>query len=450
MRLLTNLSILSVLLAACSPSAQQGPEYSSEITEKFPARAKSMNIYEVNIRQYTPEGTINAFVEHLPRLQAMGVDILWFMPVQPIGEKNRKGPLGSYYSIQDYTAVNPNFGTTDDFKNMVIEAHERGMLVILDWVANHSAFDHAWAEIEGYHTVDSAGNVTWPEGTDWTDVADLNYDNMDMRADMIDELEWWVTEMDVDGFRCDVAGFVPMDFWNAAKDSLDQIKDLFMLAEWDEPKMHEDAFHMTYAWGPHHWMNETAKGHFNADSLEVLIKGDVDRYGVTPFRMMFTTNHDENSWNGTVFERFGDGHKAYAAWAFTVRGMPLIYSGQEAGLEKRLRFFDKDTIDFSNVEFQQFYTKLLALKHDNEALFNGEFGGDLTFLADNNSSVSSFRRSTENSAVTVMVNLSDQEQVVTFDDGVIGTLRDVMTDREVNSSAEGITLAPYEFIIDVK
>ncbi|MEM7298090.1 MAG: alpha-amylase family glycosyl hydrolase, partial [Bacteroidota bacterium] len=418
MRLLINLFILSVLVSACSSSGQQESDYSLiEMNEKFPERAKSMNIYEVNIRQYTPEGTINAFVSHLPRLQAMGVDILWLMPIQPIGEKNRKGPLGSYYSIQDYTAVNPNSGTTEDFKNMVDEAHERGMLVILDWVANHSAFDHEWAQIDGYHTVDSAGNVTWPEDTDWTDVADLNYDNMNMRADMIEELKWWVTEMDIDGFRCDVAGFVPMDFWNVAKDSLDQIKDLFMLAEWDEPKMHDDAFHMTYAWGPHHWMNETAKGHFNVDSLEALIQGDIDRYGASPYRMMFTTNHDENSWNGTVFERFGEGHKAYAVWAFTVRGMPLIYSGQESGLDKRLRFFDKDTIDFSDVKYQEFYTKLLALKHENEALFNGEYGGGLSFIEDNNSSVSSFRRSTGNNIVTVVVNLSDKEQTVTFDEG---------------------------------
>lgn len=450
MKISLNLIILLLIVIACS-----GPEQQQETTQvdtpPFPERAKAMNIYEVNIRQYTPEGTINAFAEHLPRLQAMGVDILWIMPVQPIGVESRKGPLGSYYSIQDYTAVNPNFGTEDDFKDMVEDAHSRGMLVILDWVANHTSFDHAWTKIEGYHNVDSAGNVTWPAGTDWTDVADLNYDNMDMRQDMISEMKWWVTETDIDGFRCDVAGEVPMDFWNAAKDSLDQVKDLFMLAEWDEPKMHDDAFHMTYGWGPHHWMNENAKGHFDADSLERLIQGDIDRYGDAPFRMMFTTNHDENSWNGTVFERFGDGHKAYAVWAFTVRGMPLIYSGQEAGLDWRLRFFDKDTIDFSDVKFQEFYTQLLDLKHRNEALYNGVYGGDLTFLDDNNANVSSYIRSTENNAVMVMVNLSADEQQVQFDsDENAGEWTEAFSSESFTYQAGAtFTLAPFEYFVYV-
>lgn len=444
----TNLLILTVFFfALCSEPAQDSSANAQDLPP-YPERAKSMNIYEVNIRQYTPEGTISAFQSHLPRLQAMGVDILWLMPVQPIGVKNRKGPLGSYYSIQDYTAVNPKFGTVEDFKSMVQDAQERGMLVILDWVANHSGFDHEWTEIAGYHNIDSAGNVTWPEGTDWTDVADLNYDNMDMRADMIEEMKWWVTETDIDGFRCDVAGFVPMEFWNAAKDSLDKVKDLFMLAEWDEPKMHEDAFHMTYGWGPHHWMNERSKGHFDTDSLQRLIQSDIDRYGKAPFRMMFTTNHDENSWNGTVFERFGEGHQAYAVWAFTVRGMPLIYSGQEAGLDWRLRFFDKDTIDFSDVKYQEFYTKLLDLKHNNEALFNGEYGGDLTFLDDNNSMVASYQRSTESNTVTVVVNLSGESQELSFDSA--GELQDAMSDKVISYEAdEAISLAPYEYIIDV-
>lgn len=439
-----------ILLGSCTPSSPT--QESQESLVSFPERAKAMNIYEVNIRQYTPEGTITAFMDHLPRLQAMGVDILWVMPVQPIGVKSRKGPLGSYYSIQDYTAVNPNFGTEEDFKSMVAEAHERGMLVVLDWVANHTSFDHQWTEIAGYHNTDSLGNVTWPAGTDWTDVADLNYDNAAMRQDMIKEMKWWVTATDIDGFRCDVAGEVPMDFWNAAKDTLDQVKDLFMLAEWDEPKMHDDAFHMTYGWGPHHWMNETAKGHFDVDSLEALMLGDQERYGKEAFRMMFTTNHDENSWNGTVFERFGDGHLAWAAWAFTVQGMPLIYSGQEAGLDKRLRFFDKDTIDFDSLTYSDFYTKLLDLKHKNPALFNGSFGGDLQFLNDNNPMVSSYVRQLDDNKVTVVINFTSAEQEVRYDeDAMEYALTDAIRGKEiVVSKGEPFTLAPYEFIIDVK
>jgi len=255
------LFLLPLLLFSCADGSSSSAEVQEEVsTLVFPERAKSMNIYEVNIRQYTPEGTINAFAAHLPRLQAMGVDILWVMPVQPIGEKNRKGVLGSYYSIQDYTKVNSNFGTLDDFKALVKNAHNRGMLVILDWVANHTSFDHPWTENEGFHTLDSVGSITQPIGTDWTDVADLNYENEAMRAAMIAEMTWWVTEADIDGFRCDVAGMVQLDFWQAAKDSLDSVKDLFMMAEWDAPMRHEEALQMPDTWGMHTESNDCTMG----------------------------------------------------------------------------------------------------------------------------------------------------------------------------------------------
>ncbi len=444
--------LLFVLAFSCNPKTTQDRADSMGTASEvlFPERAKSMAIYEVNIRQYTPEGTINAFSSHLPRLNELGVDILWLMPVQPVGIKNRKGSLGSYYSIRDYTQVNPDFGTLEDFKNLVQSAHDLGMLVILDWVANHTSFDHPWTEIKGYHTLDSAGNITMPVGTDWSDVADLNYENERMRVDMIEELKWWVVETDIDGFRCDVAGMVPIDFWNAAKDSLDRVKDLFMLAEWDEPKMHDDAFHMSYAWGPHHWMNDVAKGHLSADSLESLMLGDLDRYGERPFRMMFTTNHDENSWNGTVYERFGDAHKAFALWAFTVRGMPLIYSGQEAGLKKRLRFFEKDTIDFGNPELQSYYATLLAIKHENEALYNGEYGGGVTFLDDENSNVSSFQRSKNENVVTVIINFSSEPQEIKLKEDLADFV-DEFTNRKIEiKSGESLSLAPFEYLIDLK
>ncbi|MEQ8926579.1 MAG: alpha-amylase family glycosyl hydrolase [Fulvivirga sp.] len=442
-------TLIAVIAVACQSQKSTEENSSEEQALKFPEKAKDMNIYEVNIRQYTPEGTINAFRSHLPRLQEMGVDILWVMPVQPISEKNRKGPLGSYYSIRDYTAINPNFGTEEDFKSLVDEAHKLGMYVILDWVANHTGFDHAWVEKEGYYNTDSLGNVTWPKGTDWTDVADLNYDNQEMRQEMISEMDWWLTQMDIDGFRCDVAGEVPQDFWTTAIDSLEQTKDIFMLAEWDEPWLHDAGFHMTYAWGPHHWMNETAKGHIDADSLEALIQGDIERYGNDAIRMMFTTNHDENSWNGTVFERFGEGHKAWAAWAFTVRGMPLIYSGQEAGLDKRLRFFDKDTISFDTIPHQEFYSKLLELKHSNAALHNGKWGGNLSFIEDGNNKVSSFIRKGENNQVAVITNLSNETQTVNLQ--AISdqpTLTDYMTGNEIKLNEDStLELSAFQYLV---
>ena len=411
----------------------------------FPERAKNMVIYEVNIRQYTPEGTFNAFIEHLPRLEELGADILWVMPIQPIGEEKRKGGLGSYYSIKDYTAINPEFGTMEDFQNLVDEAHERGMLVILDWVANHTAWDHPWMEIDGYHTKDSLGNVISPV-PDWSDVADLNYENLHMQNDMIEALRFWVNEADIDGYRCDVAGFVPMEFWNRAKDSLDDDKDLFMLAEWDEPKMHKDAFHMTYGWGLHHYMNEVAKGHKNVDSLVSFIKKDLERYPSDAIRMNFTTNHDENSWNGTVFERFGDGHKAFAVFAFTVQGMPLIYSGQEAGLDERLAFFEKDTIEWGDVKYQEFYTLLVDLKKNNPALFNGKYGGKPEFIDVGNPMVIAYSREKGDNRVNVIINFSEENQSVSIPES--WNFSDVFSGNQVDASIT--ELQPYQYFVGSK
>lgn len=368
-----------ILFACGSPQSSESTSNISDTTAvttdtlRYPAWANSANIYEVNVRQYTKEGTLKAFAEHLPRLSEMGVDILWFMPVQPIGEKNRKGGLGSYYSIQDYTAVNPEFGTLDDFKAVVEQAHNLGMKVMLDWVANHTAWDHAWmtdhpdyyTQINGKPTtpVDDKGNVT-----DWTDVADLNYDNPAMRAEMVKAMQFWVSECDIDGFRCDVAGFVPLDFWEETRPQLDSIKQLFMLMEWEAPE-YFSVFDMGYGWELHHIMNEVAQGKQPASAFDTYLEKQ-DSLGVAgEMKMYFTSNHDENSWNGTEFERMGINHEAMFVLATTFPyGMPLIYSGQEAALNRRLSFFEKDSIDWGNYELRDFYAEMLRLKTEHPAL----------------------------------------------------------------------------------
>ncbi len=408
-----SLNYLFALLILAFTACQKDQKLSENINSTtFPTRAKDMNIYEVNIRQYTPEGTLEAFIPHLDRLKNMGVDILWIMPVQPIGEKNRKEPLGSYYSISDYTAVNPQFGDLTDFEALVNQAHEKEMLVILDWVANHTAYDHHWAEEHPeYYNLDSLGNLQSPVA-DWTDVADLNYDNPELHQAMMQEMKWWVTETNVDGFRCDVAGMVPNEFWSMAIDSLQATKDVFMLAEWDEPKMHEAGFHMTYGWEFHHLLNDLAKGKANADSVFNYLERDYMKYDSSAFRMYFTSNHDENTWNGTVFERMGEGYEAMAVLASTIQGMPLIYGGQEAGLDKRLPFFDKDSIDWSDLEYQDFYQRLLSLKSNNPALWNGEFGARALRVknASKSTEILAFSRKKDTNEVLVILNLSDSAQ----------------------------------------
>ncbi len=378
---------------------------------QFPQRTQQSNIYEVNIRQYTPEGTFKAFEKHIPRLKKMGVDILWLMPIFPISEKNRKGSMGSYYAVADYKKVNPEFGNEDDLHSIIKTAHENDMLVILDWVANHTGWDNKWVtEHPDWYTHDSiTGKIVSPV-PDWTDVADLNYDNKDMRNEMVNSMKYWLKNFNTDGFRCDVAMMVPTDFWDSTRVELNKIKPVFMLAEAEQPDLMEKAFDMNYAWNLHHIMNEIAKGKQNADSLRKYFENDINVYPQKIYRMSFTSNHDENSWNGTEYERMPNSYKTFAVLTFVAPGMPLIYSGQEAGLNKRLKFFDKDTIDWSNLEMQDFYQKLIQLKNDNPALWNGEAGSKIQFINTSNlEQILTFKRLKGDNRILVIMNLSDKD-----------------------------------------
>jgi len=382
-----------------------------------PEWSKASTIYEVNIRQYTPEGTFEAFTAHIPRLHAMGADILWLMPVQPIGQLNRKGSLGSYYSISDYTATNPEFGTMKDFKKLVDEAHQNNMHVILDWVGNHTAWDHAWMKSHNdYYTAGKDGSII-PPVADWSDVADLNFDNKEMRKAMIDAMKFWINEANIDGFRCDVAMMIPDDFWKEAFSELRKTKpDVFLLCEAEGPQFIRDGFHMVYGWERHHALNKVAQGKAKAPLLDSLIRKDLETYPAGSYYMNFTSNHDENSWNGTEFERMGDAVKTCAVVAATMPGMLLIYSGQEVAMNKRLRFFDKDTISWvDDRNYTAFYSELIKLKKANPALWNGTYGGDYKELDDKNSSVFSFARLKDDNRVLVFANFSNERQEVTIE-----------------------------------
>lgn len=408
MRKLTKLFILPLIAMAmysCQPPAKQPAEVA-----QYPEWSKDAVLYEVNIRQYTPEGTFKAFESHLPRLKELGVEILWIMPIGPISEKNRKGSLGSYYAVKDYKGINPEFGTLEDFKNLVNKAHELGFKVIIDWVANHTGWDNQWiTDHPEWYTKDSTGAII-PPNPDWSDIADLNFDSQPMRRAMIDAMDYWVRETDIDGFRCDVAWGVPQDFWEAATASLDSIKPVYMLAEdEDHPALLEKAFESNYAWKLHHIMNEVAQGKKSAQDISTYFAESADKYAAGSFPMQFITNHDENSWQGTEYERMGEAVKAMAVFTFTVPGIPLIYTGQEAGLNKRLLFFEKDSVDWSNLEMQQFYQKLIQLKKDQPALWNGAAGGPLSIVETTlPAKVLAFTREKDNSQVLAIFNLSAQ------------------------------------------
>lgn len=327
----------------------------------------SSNVYEVNLRQYTPEGTITAFARQMPRLRAMGIEILWFMPVTPVSIQGRLGSLGSYYACSDYTSINPEFGSLDDFTTLVKEAHALGFKVIVDIVANHTGWDHHWArEHPEYYRKNQEGQFFDAHG--WSDVIDLNYDNPGLRRAMIGVMRFWIERCDVDGFRCDMAMLVPLDFWREARTALDPLKPLFWLAECEEVAYHE-VFDATYTWKLLHkmeavWRRESALG-----GLDEVLEYYNAAFPADALRVYFTTNHDENSHSGSEYERMGDAAKAFAVLCATWNGLPLIYSGQEMPNYKRLKFFDKDPIEWTGkYELQDFYQALLGLRKRNPAL----------------------------------------------------------------------------------
>lgn len=444
------ISALAILTACNSPQ----PEVVNATPQGLvhPEWSKNASIYEANIRQHTAEGTFSALTTDLERISTMGVKILWLMPVHPIGEVNRKGTKGSYYSVKDYKAVNPEFGTMADFDALVAEAHRLGMKVIIDWVANHSAFDNVWTETHlDWYNLDSLGKLQPPVGTDWWDVADLNFDNPEMRAAMIDAMAFWLSEAGVDGFRCDVAGSVPTDFWNECAAALRNVNaDVYLLAEAEQIDLHENAFNAAYGWEFLHIMNGIAKGEKTLADIDSYMATKDEKIPANAYRMYFTTNHDENSWNGTEFVRFGEkGNETYAVLAFTIDGMPLVYSGQEAAMNHVLAFFEKDTVRWGEYRLQEFYTKLLKLHTTNEALWNGPFGGDFKRInSTDNENVYAFMRTKGDHQVVTICNLSDKTTKVTFENLPSGAFSPLFDNESLGAiAANGLELAPFGYHI---
>lgn len=410
-------------------------------------------IYEVNLRQYTEDGTISAFREHLPRLKELGVEILWFMPIFPISEVKRNGTLGSYYSVQDYKAVNSEFGTFQEFKELVEECHEMGFKVILDWVPNHTGWDNQWIydHPEWYTQVD--GQIIHPAGTNWTDVADLNYDNLEMQDAMIDALSYWIREADIDGYRCDVAGRVPVDFWKKAITELNSIKSIFMLAE-DGSNMSllSNGFQANYGWSLFGTINNSSSGYGYASNIKRELLRVPVIYPDDSLPMNFITNHDENSWNGTTGERLGDCVDAMNVLIFTSPGIPLIYSGQEASLNKRLEFFEKDEIDWSDLSKQDFYKKLINLKKENPALWNNNTQSKMTFINTSNNHILIYIRQKDNNTVITIINLSNEAVNTTCDFGAYaGEYTEYFSDEKTSLSAQySIDIAPFSYLVFTK
>ncbi|MFA5834873.1 MAG: alpha-amylase family glycosyl hydrolase [Bacteroidota bacterium] len=406
------------------------------ISQGHSAWSYNLSVYEVNVRQYTKEGTFAAFGKHLDRLKDLGVGVVWFMPIHPIGSKNRLGSLGSYYSVKDYYAVNPEFGTLNDLKAVVDSIHSKGMHVLMDWVANHTAWDNGltlthpeWYEKNG------SGNFIAPHGTNWSDVIQLDFTNQELRNYMIGAMKYWIATAKIDGFRCDAASFVPIDFWTQAITELKTLyPDIMMIAEDDGAKYYPAGFDITYAWSFYGFGNglltRLANGSNNANNLSAYVQNESASFGGNALRMYFTSNHDENSWYGTDTELFGSAAESFIAFSLVFRSVPLIYGGQETGLNHRLKFFDKDSIVWQTHPLANRYRALLRTKRYNSALWNGAVGASLVRLAtSDDQNVFAFVRQKGADKVCGIFNVSNSQRTVTVSaESYSDTYHDIFND----------------------
>lgn len=405
---------VTVCLVACQVKEKEPPQ--SIAPADHPAWIMNGNVYEVNIRQFTPEGTLNAFSKHLDRLQEMGIQTLWFMPLHPISQKDRKGTLGSYYAVASFTSINPEFGTMEDWKNLVQEIHKRKMKVIIDWVPNHTGADHTWLTSHPeFYTQDSTGKPA--VAFDWADVRQLDFKNITMQDSMINAMKYWLVNTDIDGFRVDVAWNVPAEFWNKCIPQLKSTKEnLFMLAEGDKAYLSTSGFDAVYPWSMFNIMKKVAKGERPPAALDSIKAVNDTLYAPGTIQLYFTSNHDENSWNKSDFETFpGASHAPFAVFTQTMaNSVPLIYSGQEEPVTRALQFFEKDPIGFEKYQRAKFYKTLLELRTKNQALssdasFTKVSVGDDQF-------VYSFVRQNGDDKVLVILNLSPVEQELSVKD----------------------------------
>ncbi|PIE86166.1 MAG: alpha-amylase [Bacteroidia bacterium] len=395
--------------------------------------SKNLTMYEVNLRQYSEKGDFKSFEDDLPRLKKLGVGIIWFMPIFPVGKKNRKGKLGSQYSVRNYHKIYSGYGTLAAFKRLVKKIHKEGMYVLMDWVANHTAWDHHWTkEKPEFYVKDEDGNIVSPN-QDWTDVAKLDFENRDLWEAMADEMLYWIKNTGIDGFRCDMAHLVPTEFWNFIREKLDEEKKVLMLAESENRDLLEKAFDMEYNWNLHHLFNAIAKNEKCVWDIDHALQNEIYDFPTEKSQLLFTSNHDENSWQGAAVQRLGLGLEPLNVLAFTMDGMPLIYNGQEAGLYKKLSFFEKDPIPWQEDKMFAFYQKLIQLRKKNPALWSGVYGGKLQRVyTEVGHAIFAFVRKKEGEKVVVITNLShDYHEFTLQGDAYNGIFTDVFAETEI-------------------
>jgi alpha-amylase len=417
---------------------------------EIPGWARQTNIYEVNLRQYTADGTIRAFEKELPRLKEMGIQTLWFMPLTPIAKKNRKGKSGSYYACSDYYSIDAEFGTEEDFIQLVQQAHKAGFKVIIDWVANHTGWDHNWThQHPEFYKIDPATGI-FKMASGMEDIIELDFDNSEMRLAMIDAMQYWVSTFEIDGFRCDLAFWVSIDFWKQARAVLDKDKPLFWLGEFDllDHPEYGEIFDAYYTWSWMHAAQSYYTGNLNILMLEAVLKKHL--LSSSPcIPAWFTSNHDENSWNGTEYEKYGDMAIPLAVFSMTFNGLPLLYSGQELPNKKRLAFFEKDPIEWTGeYELEQFYRKFLLLHQEHPALRANDPSVKrlLEVIADQ--PVLMYLFIYEEQFVLVMLNLGAGEAVIEkIEPELPAVCRNFITGELWDGKIAAMQMAPWSFAV---
>lgn len=445
------------LLLACNRAddytSKAKPHGESFVTEPFAHPDWSVNatIYQANIRQHTPEGTINAFRKDLKRLSEMGIEILWLTPIHPIGNINRQGLYGDPYAVNDHRKVNPDLGTLNDFKTLVLEAHDLGMKVIIDWVAYQTALDHPWTyDYPDWYNRDSLAN-TIPAESDSLDYATLNLERPLLQIELINCMKFWLMETDIDGFHCSEAMKVPIQFWENTRLSLDSIKPVFMLAEAEDPSLHKTAFDMTYASEFLRLMNQIAVSQSNLKTVDNYLLRQDSIFPPDAYRMNFTALERVNIETGTEIERFANAHQVYATLGFTFGGMPLLHAGQESGFPNAIPLHEKDTIEWNNYPFQDFYTRLLKLHQNNPALWNGASGGSFKRIEVDSPYVLAYTRKKDEHEIIVMLNFSEVKQQVRLRAAVEGELKSIFNEQIFSIySAGDISLEPFGFQVFAK
>ena len=461
----------AIAMMGCKNNSE---DIASTAIEKFsPAVEENSVIYEVNIRQYSPEGTFNAFTKDIPQLKELGVKIIWVMPIFPLSQTKRKATggddskfasempaaeqhkyLGSYYAVSDFTKVNPEFGTIEDFRNLVKTAHENGIYVILDWVPNHTGWDHVWIKNHPeYYTKNTKGEIIDPINPEtgkswgWTDVADLNYDNQNLRKAMTADMMYWIKDEAIDGFRCDVAGNVPLDFWQQAIPQLRKQKNIFMLAEaWEPALLKNNLFDMAYAWDGHHTLNKIAQGKEPVKQFDAYIEKINKDYEANDILMNFVDNHDENSWNGTIKSRLGEAEEAMTALTYLMPGMPLVYSGNEYGLAHSLKFFEKDSIPKTKGKQWELRAKLGKIKNEIDALHGGKNKATYKRIPATNENVLVFERMKNGKKVIYLANLSAKPVSVSLP--LNGQFKDIMNEKMMDLKAsQALSMLPWQYYI---